>query len=192
MRIAANPSQEKAQKYPDYAAWMFSPDMHHSKERHGLPLYCDNGAFSGLNIPKWSRMLDKFADVSEWNVVPDVVADHDGTLALWDVYAHKVPNPAFVGQNGCTPDAIPENAVCFFVGGDTEWKLSQEAVACIRGAQARGIKVHIGRVNTINRLRFAYNLGVDSVDGSGFARWPDRLDWGIKHLQQWDKQLRLW
>lgn len=191
MRIAANPSNRKAQEYPDHAAWFFSPDMHHRRERYGLPLYCDNGAFSGFDAKKWFRMLDIHGNDSEWNVVPDVVADHEATVALWDIYSHKVPSPAFVGQDGCTPSSIPDNATCFFVGGSTEWKLSQDAILCIEEAKRRGIAVHMGRVNTAGRMRFAHNLGVDSIDGSGFARWPSRLDWGIRLIQGWDRQIPL-
>ncbi len=35
--------------------------------------------------------------------------------------------------------------------------------------------MHMGRVNSARRLRYAHSLGVDSVDGSSWARWRDAL-----------------
>lgn len=31
----------------------------------------------------------------------------------------------------------------------------------------------VGRVNSLRRLRAAYDLGADSVDGTGMSRWGD-------------------
>jgi len=33
--------------------------------------------------------------------------------------------------------------------------------------------VHIGRVNTLRRLRYAYDLGADTVDGTAYSMYPE-------------------
>ena len=41
----------------------------------------------------------------------------------------------------------------------------------------------MGRVNTLRRLRYAESIGVDSVDGTKWARWRDTyLDEGLRFL----------
>jgi hypothetical protein len=42
-------------------------------------------------------------------------------------------------------------------------------------AKARGKLVHVGRVNSRKRIRRLAGWGcVDSIDGSGWSRWPDK------------------
>jgi len=47
-----------------------------------------------------------------------------------------------------------------------EWKLSPAAAGLIQQAKARGKWVHMGRVNSGKRYKYAHALGVDSVDGT--------------------------
>ena len=42
-------------------------------------------------------------------------------------------------------------------------------------ATDRGKWVHMGRVNTRQRLRYATHIGCDSADGTGMTRAPDKL-----------------
>jgi hypothetical protein len=58
-----------------------------------------------------------------------------------------------------------------FIGGSTRFKLSKAAVDIIRTAQAMDKWVHVGRVNTPERWDRFEKLGVDSVDGTGIARY---------------------
>jgi hypothetical protein len=45
----------------------------------------------------------------------------------------------------------------------------------------------MGRVNTRLRFRYAFHLGCDSIDGSGFSRWPDqRVPVGLRWLAELD------
>lgn len=47
----------------------------------------------------------------------------------------------------------------------------------------RGKWVHVGRVNTLRRFAWCEALGVDSIDGSGFARFTrTRLPMGMAAL----------
>jgi len=41
------------------------------------------------------------------------------------------------------------------------------------------------RVNTVRRLRYAESIGVDSVDGTKWAKWRDTyLDGGLRFLDR--------
>lgn len=108
-------------------------------------------------------------------VVPDVVGDHEATLGRWMDYASVVRPyfpPAFVLQDGATMDTIPWSEMdALFIGGSTEFKLSEFAHEAIAYAKSRGIWTHVGRVNSFNRLRrFAE---ADSADGTTLAIAPD-------------------
>jgi hypothetical protein len=57
------------------------------------------------------------------------------------------------------------------------------AAVLIREAKWRGKWVHVGRVNTLRRIAWCKALGVDSIDGSGFARFTRaRLPMGMAAL----------
>jgi len=55
-----------------------------------------------------------------------------------------------------------------------EWKLGAAARALVAEAKARGKRVHMGRVNSLRRLRYAAAIGCDSADGTYLTRAPDR------------------
>ena len=110
--------------------------------------------------------------------VPDAVADSRTTARLWGVWAHAVRRRglplAFVAQNDCyrpgmSPPWYEFEAV--FIGGDTAWKLGPEARRIVRICKEQGKHVHMGRVNSRRRLRYADSIGVDSVDGTGWTKW---------------------
>jgi hypothetical protein len=133
----------------------------------------DNGCFSERwKEAKWVSTLERYAGTGGclFAVVPDVVCDASATAERWNRYADTVTSfgytPAFVTQNGCTevPDDVP-----VFTGGDDAWKLSDEAQALAADAPWS----HMGRVNTLRRLRFAAFHGYDSVDGTFLAFGPD-------------------
>lgn len=58
-----------------------------------------------------------------------------------------------------------------FIGGTTEFKLGATARAITAEAKRRGKWVHMGRVNTAQRVRYAKQIGCDSFDGTTFSRW---------------------
>lgn len=51
-------------------------------------------------------------------------------------------------------------------GGSTAWKLGPEARAIAVEARQRGVVVHMGRVNSRARMRYAANIGCVSCDGT--------------------------
>lgn len=146
----------------------------------------DNGCFNDTwDEAHWLRWLDRMAPIGErclFAVVPDVfdrddlANNHRRTLERWYLYRDEVTMrglpAAFVAQNGCTPDDVPPEAHAVFIGGDTRWKLSEQAWSVVSASKAHGQWVHVGRVNTMGRIRACHLSGVDSVDGT-FLRWPD-------------------
>lgn len=152
----------------------------------GLPWACDNSAYSNPDDRKfWNRTIDTWGfDTYHpplWVAVPDVVGCHSSTLdlfhgwvATWEYELGFIPFPlAFVLQNGATTDSIPWDQIeAVFVGGDDSFKLS-DCHHLIDEAKQRGKLVHIGRVNTLGRIDYAFDIGADTIDGSGFSMFPE-------------------
>ena len=105
---------------------------------------------------------------------PDVVGDARETLRrFWEWRDELDGLPiALVGQDGLE-DPPWEAFQAFFVGGTTEWKLGQQAARLVQEANERGKWVHMGRVNSYERGRYARWLGCDSIDGTQFSWFRD-------------------
>lgn len=147
----------------------------------------DNGCFRHpelFNLDKFLRWLDRKGPRASCLFVnaPDVLADHEATLrrsehALFQL-AYEGWLPSFVAQDGATIDNTPwEWFDALFIGGTLQWKESYAASALIIEGKRRRKHVHVGRVNTPERMRYAARAGADSVDGTrlafGFnANWP--------------------
>lgn len=56
----------------------------------------------------------------------------------------------------------------------TEWKLGLAAAQLVAEALRRGKRVHMGRVNSYERLTYCVRLGVHSADGTYLAFGPDK------------------
>lgn len=147
----------------------------------------DNGCFSeSWNADRWVATLDRYRDTPGclFAAVPDKVGDAAETNRLWARWHGAARDRgyrcAYVGQNGCR--SIPASAGAFFIGGDDDWKLGPDARSLVAEAKARGLWVHMGRVNTLRRLRYAALIGCDSVDGTTLAWGPDR---NLPQLLRW-------
>lgn len=141
----------------------------------------DNGCFSGRWTPvKFFDTLDRLAGVPGclFAVVPDVVADAGATNRRWGAWHLGLMRrgfpTAYVLQDGAT--AIPRWADAVFIGGSTEWKLGPDARRLVELAKRHGKWVHMGRVNSLKRLRYADSIGCDSADGTTIAIAPKNLD----------------
>lgn len=144
---------------------------------NGVTWAADNGCFNAdtFNIHRWVDWLNRQPRTALWATVPDAVGDHDATLELWHKWAPVVTDlgfrPAFVIQNGCASLAsVPNNAAAVFVGGDTRYKLSETARIIVQHFDG---PTHMGRVNSLRRLRLASAWGIDTVDGTFLAYAPD-------------------
>jgi hypothetical protein len=73
-----------------------------------------------------------------------------------------------------------------FVGGSTEFKLSDEAAGWAKIGAAHGKWIHWGRVNSAKRIEYVTGTGAcDSFDGSGYARWRNTLlDGGLEDARR--------
>ena len=164
----------------EYLGWMSSPrhgyKVETMKHQGARAVHLDNSAYSGFDKNRYLSMLEKWshADIPVvWVTLPDIVGAAKPTLDLfWHWYPHISFHKALVGQDGMEDLELPwAHFKCLFIGGTTEWKLSTHAADLIREGKARGKQIHMGRVNSDKRLRYAYRLGVDTVDGTGYSKY---------------------
>jgi hypothetical protein len=112
-------------------------------------------------------------------VAPDVVADHAATWARSELVLPRIRRlgipAAFVAQNGMEDDPHIhwDRFDALFLGGTTAWKLGDAAAALTAEARARGLWVHMGRVNSYRRLAYAQSIGCHSADGTYLKYGPD-------------------
>jgi hypothetical protein len=137
----------------------------------------DNGAYSGFPVKSFVSLLKREyprRKQCQFVCAPDVVGSARRTLEVFTEWRSKLIGwpVALVAQDGQEDHPIPWNYIqAVFIGGTTEWKMGKYAVETIRAAQAMGKWVHAGRVNTPGRWEYFEKLGVDSIDGSGLARY---------------------
>jgi hypothetical protein len=111
-------------------------------------------------------------------VAPDVPFDMPATLKRSRPFLPVIRamgyRAALAAQNGAENTDLPwDDFDVLFIGGDTLWKLSPAAAWLTREARTRGKHVHMGRVNSLRRLRLAWGMGCDSADGTYLAFGPD-------------------
>lgn len=161
---------------------------------------CDNDAYSAWCPDRFRRMLARIAWEPRclWVACPDVVADARSTLDRFDEWTpeiERVGQPiALVGQDGAECLDLPwDRFACLFVGGTTAWKESTAAMGLCDEAKRRGKLIHVGRVNSMRRLRKVWDWGtVDSVDGTCFSRWPNTFfPAAIRWVAELESQSRL-
>lgn len=155
----------------------------------GVPFVVDNCAF-GDGYPgddAYLAYLDAFTDHADrcrFGVAPDVLCDAQATFArsmpMLEPIRKRVGRVAYVAQNGATVDTLPWGHFdALFIGGDTTWKLGPAARELTCAARERGVWTHMGRVNSLRRLRYAaapppFGALCDSVDGTYLAFGPDQ------------------
>lgn len=146
----------------------------------GWPWAADNDAYSSWDPGRFRAMLDALRGLPGCLFVnaPDVVGDSAETLRRFYAWRGELEGfpVALVGQDGLRPDDVPWHEVhALFLGGTVKWKLGGAAAELAREARARGVWLHMGKVNTHRRLRYAKALGCDSVDGTKYSKFRDAL-----------------
>ena len=158
----------------------------------GVTWCADNGCF-GKGYPgdvpflAWLAMHQPDAKACAFATAPDVVADAKATLDrsapfLPVIRALGYP-AALVAQDGLESVPAPWDSFdVLFIGGSTEWKLGPHARALAAEAKRRGKHVHMGRVNSLRRYRYAEAIGCDSVDGTFLTFGPAT---NLQRLRRW-------
>ena len=123
----------------------------------------------------------------KYATAPDVVGDAVATLEISREPLQEIRGlgykSASVAQDGLEKLSIPWDTFdCLFIGGTTDWKLSEPAYALTTEAKRRGKWAHMGRVNSFRRIVAASISGYDSVDGTFLAYG---LDLNIIRLKSW-------
>lgn len=147
----------------------------------------DNGAFTEIgqkrfNETSYLSLIEKslaiWGDGVLFATAPDVAFKWQETLDKSLPFLPKIRRlgvpAALVLQNGATPDNIPwDECDAIFLGGgkgpDTggmEWKVTPIAEACSQEALRRRKWVHMGRVNTSQRMQVALDFKCGSADGT--------------------------
>lgn len=141
------------------------------------------GLFALLEREREHKQFCKFV------AVPDVPGDARRTDELFREFWPKLNNwpLALVAQNGLENLPVPWSKVAaIFIGGldlhdgRGDWKMSIHAENVIRAARALGKWVHVGRVNSAVRWEHFDDLGADSADGTGIAKYTVSR-WRIKN-----------
>lgn len=141
------------------------------------PWAIDNGGFKRLDIAAFKSLLAREAHHKEkclFVAAPDIVGSAQRTLELfWHFKPMLEGWPiALVCQDGQELLPIPWGAVAaVFIGGSTNWKCSPHVEQIIRTAKVLGKHVHGGRINDPQRFLHFEQLGVNTCDGSGLARY---------------------
>ena len=168
-----------------------TPKQGKNQAPDGVRWCADNGCF-GKGYPGddgWWKWLTEHPnrDLCDFAVAPDVVGDAAATLERsrpWLAQIRDLGIPAaFVAQDGAETVGVPwDEFDVLFIGGTTEWKLGVHARALVADAKAHGKWVHMGRVNSERRMRYADAIGCDSSDGTFLTFGPDT---NMPRLRAW-------
>jgi hypothetical protein len=146
----------------------------------------DNGCFADKWVEDthlaWLEALPR--ERCLFAVAPDVYPDAAASLERGARYFDLIRSMGFpvavVAQDHAEKLAYPwDDFDCLFIGGERtpnprhEWKTSAEAEGLVRRARNRGKWVHMGRVNSIDRMERARAMGCNSADGT-FVKYRRR------------------
>lgn len=152
-----------------------------------FPYALDNGAFScwdpkanTFDDAKWASTVKRWQQLVVWSqcavtrplwaIVPDVPGNAERTLERWAEYATGLTYcpRALAVQDGMEPAAVKALHIqpdVIAVGGSTEWKW-----ATVEKWARAFPRVHLLRCNSPARLYDLEKMGVESCDGTGWAR----------------------
>ncbi|MEH3101620.1 hypothetical protein [Sphingomonas adhaesiva] len=173
------------------AGWRLMVSARGSLRPEGFPYALDNGAWTAFQRrepfdgPAFDKAVTRLGRDADWIALPDIVAGGLASLRFSLDWLDTLRNrPDLRGaqyllaaQNGMEPEHVASLVgaeIGIFVGGDTPWKLATMATWA-RLVQERGGICHVGRVNTVRRIRLCAAVGADSFDGSGVSRFASAL-----------------
>ena len=176
--------------FPERIGWLLGPaSLKACKIRPWLEPVCfDNDCFPAWqNGTEWSEkawveMIQTIKDRQikvKWILAPDAPGDFQKTLTMFYALRHHIEKlnapVCFAIQDGMTTEqfqSIPCTIDYLFIGGTDKFKWSTLA----GWYQFFGPeKIHVGRVNSLDKLIVCDRLGVGSVDGTYWFRF--KTDW---------------
>lgn len=169
------------------AGWglLVTPDC--PKPRGFDLLAIDNGAWGchqrgdEWTPEKWQMLVAQHGAIARWTVAPDIVCGGKDSLARsvsWLPWILERTERALIAvQDGMTVAdlrSLVGPRVGIFVGGSTDWK---EATIGMWGKLCSESEAwcHVGRVNSIRRIRICAASGVHSIDGTSATRYAITL-----------------
>jgi hypothetical protein len=164
--------------------------------KNGNPWAGDLGCLIGPEFVKkinlkqvleWLPLMRPYSEKCLFMAGGDIVFNAEATLEAYEEFKHYFQGwpLAYVAQNGAEILPIPDDCAAVFIGGDTAWKESTEAVTVIGRALAMGKHVHIGRVNWWRRYQLFKALpGSENFTCDGTR---PRYDGRQKTLEAWDQ-----
>lgn len=161
------------------AGWriFLSPD--NPEPPTGFRFAIDNGAWGcftkklPFNDEAFIRLVDRHGSAADFVVLPDIVAGGTKSLELSKYYLSRIPHVhrlLLPVQDGMNADDVgvllrEHPRVGIFLGGSTEWKLkTMYGWGMVAHAFCRWY--HVGRVNSVRRIRLCQEAGATSFDGT--------------------------
>jgi hypothetical protein len=175
--------------------WRLMVSAKGSLRHEGFPYALDNGAWwahcneQPFDEAAFLKAVDLLGDGADFVVLPDMVGGGLASLDFSMGWHQRLPlrNPYLAVQDGMTADDVSPlvgPGMGIFIGGTTEWKEATIPLWC-GVARQTGAKCHVGRVNTVRRIRLCAAHGVDSFDGSSISRFAstaNSLDNARRHM----------
>lgn len=193
MRYFANPTKECLPlMQAGVIGYMEVPGQARYRKQCPEAIWCaDNGCFSEKRFKedRWFKWLSTREHVGRcaFATAPDVYGDAVATLERSTPWLPKIRAlgypAAYVAQDGQEHIAPPWDAFdVLFIGGTDVFKLGPVARQLVTEAHQHGHPVHMGRVNSQKRYRYADAIGCDSADGTFLTFAPSEnlayvLDW---------------
>lgn len=150
--------------------------------RYGI----DNGAWTAyrtrrpFDAGRFEGCVAELGTGADWIVVPDIVCGGLESLAFSESWLPRLPATAQLllpVQDGMTPADVRSmvgGRVGIFVGGEDAFK---ESTAHVWGnlARERDCYLHVGRVNSMRRIRICAMAGAHSFDGTSVSRYSTTI-----------------
>lgn len=156
--------------------------------RPDLRFGIDNGAWKAFQQKQpfdgeaFGRLVESYGSAADFVVIPDIVAGGRDSLEFslsWLPKLRNIKHLLLPLQDGMTAREIGmvlrQNVkVGLFLGGSTEFKL-REMYGWGMVAAAWKRHYHIGRVNTVRRIRLCAEAGAHSFDGTSATMYAVTL-----------------
>ena len=146
--------------------------------------YClDNGAWTyhqrgqAFNDDAFRRAVDRYGSGADFVLAPDIVGAGHASLEMslrWLPWLrHRTRRVLIPVQDGVVPDdlcGVTDERVGIAIGGSTAWKVAQLMDTRWRDV-APDAWIHVLRVNSARRIKYATLAGADSFDGTSASRF---------------------